>query len=515
MEKKKRIPVGTWIISALSILAVAGSLLYASSNTAKATRSINLANRYLAALDYENASIAYSEALEFDPENLEALRGLMKSTYAEGDYKTLSRTLKTFAGLVDKDNLSVSDELLILSMTQNSAEAFDDPADYQKFVEDIIKKTDSEDLQEIVSEGNISTATDLLLQGKYQEAYELIKDLLDDPDSALSDEFKKDFLVKVSELAWSNSDYETAFECLKKASELFPDDPAIKEYLALVTEDYIQYLIDNQEYDKAKDTIDWIKEATGDDSYSDMIVEIDDMEYVDEKLQNIIEMLNKAFDNDDIDSIQTIMGSEEFYSYTSEIKDILFSDSLKGTKRKDGHGTAIYMVDGKPYVYYGDYKNGKREGTGLWYTSSDVEGLLKYSLTWENDLPNGEGQLDQYVTFTMYGPGGEEQGKETKQTTSTFTTRNGVCVGTYTTYIDGYTVNWNLENGYAPQIMPENYPDYIKDFMTYPQILSAYIYNVFGTSYWWTWEPNRWTVNGLGVLTDDLGYTEEGIDIIL
>jgi len=84
-----------------------------------------------------------------------------------------------------------------------------------------------------------------------------------------------------------------------------------------------------------------------------------------------------------------LSGSNDFYYYGAK-------DS-KGNP--NGYGLAVYSDN---TYYYGEWKNGKRHGKGMWWkifpdktgTVNGVPGVMAHSYngTWANDYPNGEGQ---------------------------------------------------------------------------------------------------------------------------
>lgn len=503
MKTKNKLPIGSFILFGIAVIATAASLIYASGNNASAVRQVNLANRYLAALDYENAGLCYSEALRLDSKNLEAMKGLMITSNELGKTAQLQKTILNYAKTVGKTELSIADEAFLESMVRNVETSFDSKEEYDDFVNKVYKSTKLDNVAEILSGNKLLEAKNLLSEGDYKASLKAMEEFLKSGDKdSLSEEDMKKYYTKVAELAWKNNDFVNAFECIKKVYETDPSDSDVKKYLSIVGEDYIEYCKNNQDYDKAREVIKLLEKSETDPSFADMSKEIASMETLDGKLQTIIENLNSAFKKDDINEITNIMAGPTFISDTKGISNVLYCKSLKESPELTGFGTAIYMVDGIPYVYYGSFTEGKRNGNGLWYTTSNIQGLKKYNLSWLNDLPNGTGQCDEYTNMDYYAEGGVYLRTEVVHTVSNFNANNGILNGTYTKTVDSGTATWNLENGYAPKIMPGDYPEYLTRFMATPATLSAYIYSPFSNSYWWYWTPEQWRVDGLGNLSN-------------
>ena len=75
VTKNNRFPVWIIIVAALVIIAAtAGGIAIASANrpARKVARQLELARKYVAKLNYEQAIIAYKAAIEIDPKNADA-----------------------------------------------------------------------------------------------------------------------------------------------------------------------------------------------------------------------------------------------------------------------------------------------------------------------------------------------------------------------------------------------------------------------------------------------------------
>ena len=84
MKEKKLVILITAIISVL-VVAIAITSVFLLSSSAQYTRSIKEAENLVEEGDYENAVLAYQEAIEKDPENVSAYLGLAEIYEMNGD----------------------------------------------------------------------------------------------------------------------------------------------------------------------------------------------------------------------------------------------------------------------------------------------------------------------------------------------------------------------------------------------------------------------------------------------
>ncbi len=112
---KKRFPV--WIpiaiVVAIVIVIVAGVTIYSNSPSQRFKEQISLGERYLSDLKYDEAISAFTAALEIDPKNKEAKKGLTQSSLElakelieDGNTKEARRILKDAYDLTDDQKLA-------------------------------------------------------------------------------------------------------------------------------------------------------------------------------------------------------------------------------------------------------------------------------------------------------------------------------------------------------------------------------------------------------------------------
>lgn len=215
----------------------------------------------------------------------------------------------------------------------------------------------------------------------------------------------------------------------------------------------------------------------------------------DKKLQDAAEKLNreaeklrryhktmkaaiKAIKKDDakaLDKLQTSEEGKELARLAEEEGSCLYLPD-GGTS---GTGIGLYVFDDCDcrQWYYGDYKDGKREGSGIWYyVSSHTENgkLYKevYDGQWSKDKPNGSGH--QFIAL-----GGKVD------TEQKFKVKNGLFYGTYKikeTLEDGTVVTgtYKLKKGKYVTISDEELTANNFEVPDKPHLPIAFLYNEAG-----------------------------------
>ena len=475
-----------------------------------AASMISEGNRYLNELEYTQSVAQYEMALEIEPKNVAAIQGIVEAAYQAGDYDKAEEYIRYYWETAAQDEEFYQENREdMLKMTRGAGQFFEETGDYADFLMEMQGNMGKDDFYRLASE----TISALAAQGDYDKAGELAQTVYESTGS----EGDRDILIKLYELsaeqAWREHDYDRALALLEKAMGYDGENGRLKDELQKVAEDYIIVCINSQQYDKAEELIGRVQGLNGNENLSGYTEDIARMREVDDTLQELIDELNAAFDADDITAIETLMNSEEFEDSAEEIRSVLYSSALCQGEKPQGQGTAIYIIDGTPYVYYGDYQDGKRQGSGRWYYSSGEGYLAKYTLDWENDLPNGAGKLDSYGTLTTYNEYGEKIGEHSTKDDESFSCVNGVMEGDYIEHSDvldedgySYDMTTTLANGYAAPLKDGEYPSEIDRYNNGQKIVAYTIverydpyWEVYYESHVWkVYSTGQWTVSGFG-----------------
>ena len=108
------------------------------------------------------------------------------------------------------------------------------------------------------------------------------------------------------------------------------------------------------------------------------------------------------WDNYQLDAVADLIRLDRVRTITDALgksNDYYYYGGTDSNGRPDGKGLAVYAYD---TYYFGEWNDGKREGTGMWirlFANGDgvVNGIRgvkehQYNGSWYNDLPNGPGQ---------------------------------------------------------------------------------------------------------------------------
>ncbi len=97
-----------WIVAAVAVIAIALVVVLVvfvpkSAKAKKLEEQLNLGDKYLSELQYEQAVAAYLEAIEIDPKNVDAYLGLADAYIAQGDYDKAIEVLEEAVDELDGD----------------------------------------------------------------------------------------------------------------------------------------------------------------------------------------------------------------------------------------------------------------------------------------------------------------------------------------------------------------------------------------------------------------------------
>jgi len=380
------------IIAGIAALVIAGGIWgYSQTPGQRLNSCLSLGNRYLNEVDYEQAVTEFSKALEIEPRNEEALKGILEVAARTNDQELFQNTFQSLLEVYQGDDSLSEEEWATLVQMALAAEQYYSETSYMELIQEIM--TDTE-------------------------------------DPALKQRYM-DILNEEADREWKQNNYEAVLDKLEEAYGMDPENEQIKEELIRVVKAYVDQCRKNQQYEKGMEKIEWLRNLLGD---PELLKEQEDsltaMQETDSRIQEVVNQLNVCFENDDVDGIMSLMGSEEWKSQTAAVYKVFYSQNLLETSEITGKGTGIYNYYDTIYVYYGNYVNGVRQGQGLWYSYNDMYNSLdKYDLNWENGVPQGHAESDRYTTLTTRGYGGVVLGESKMHQKESFEVVNGIYDG--------------------------------------------------------------------------------------
>jgi len=235
-------------------------------------------------------------------------------------------------------------------------------------------------------ERQIKLAYKLLEKGSYEEAILAF-------DKAIEIDSKRDkAYIGKADVYVSRCDENTLAD-IKAILDIaynqhYNDDAIVEAIIRLADE-----LMDKQHGDWAVELLNYGYELTKDERIKKHKTDL-----FDDFAEGFLSDLYKMFESGDKESVRAEIQSDKYLNFVKSVdntdyKHIYFP---KKNNSQTGKGIALYYVDnanfGKVFVYYGDFVNGVRSGTGTWAGASGIQ-YYWFEGQWNNDSPNGEGQL--------------------------------------------------------------------------------------------------------------------------
>lgn len=233
------------------------------------------------------------------------------------------------------------------------------------------------------------------------------------------------------------------------------------------------------EYTKAQKAMEQALEQTPEDE--ELLAAAEELNRKAEEMEGYnktMEAARKAIEADDAAALDKLQESPEGQALVKMAKEtgtyIYFPEG-----GDSGTGIGFYTFDGCDcdQWYYGDYKEGKREGNGIWYYASshtEDKSLYKevYTGQWSGDAPNGKGH--QLVALG-----------DTVDTDQDFDVENGLFYGTYKikdTLEDGTKVSgkYKLKAGKYVTISDEELKENNFEVPDQPHLAIAFLYDKEG-----------------------------------
>ena len=228
-NKKDRKGKGKFLLVGMAAaILLAGGSVYAYSQTPeqRVNSSISLGNKYLNEMDYEQAAVAFDQALEIEPRNREALLGIMEASVRLGDNEGFQNAFESYLNICCEDDTISEEDWRVLTQMALAAEKYYGETEYKEILQTLIDETQDD---------------------KLKNRYVAI--LNEEADSA-----------------WKTRDYEEVIARLEEAYRLDPSNEQIVNELIKIVEEYAEYCRKNQQYDDGLDCIARIRELLGDDT---------------------------------------------------------------------------------------------------------------------------------------------------------------------------------------------------------------------------------------------------------
>ncbi len=216
-------------------------------------------------------------------------------------------------------------------------------------------------------------------------------------------------------------DYEAAVLAFGKAIEI---DPRQAESYRKMAEAYVGL----GDYENAILTLEKGYEFTGEESLNEWKVQLEEEKAERDKREAFLKFIYETCQGSDEDSLFEIMVSDEYKQFIREN----MQENKLPVFYPENQGQAMGIYEGG--VYWGELKDGIRQGKGSWYTRAGNHGYISNTKTrftgrWEDDYPNGPGE--QVSTCWNASPF-QAEGEEYQVKSGNY--RDGYADGEFTEY---------------------------------------------------------------------------------
>lgn len=478
--KKKRtllpIVIGAVIVV---ILALAGAGIYAYNTPAhKLERLLDLGERYLSELDYAQAVVAFTDALEIDPANIRAYAGGIEAYAGTGDaqalqtfYEEAIETVREMEPAQTEENLTYLVDIFVRAEDVYAE-------DTQKAVDTLKLGYELTDGEESVGESLVSSygtlADEIRETGDRTRELEIYEEILSlFPDNEQAKGNRKDCVQGYLDELVAGGYLDELQQLIEKYQDLIPE---IDFNL------YTETLTQLREQEAAKETLMQNVYALMEAGEYVAMTEIDGSE----EAETIVEWLEGEpliFAPSGYTADYTGLGAG-LYPYKSDS-----GEETEETEETEGTGSEYGY-----YFYYGDYVNGIRQGHGIEFISSDYY-YSCYDGEWQNDAPNGQGTVTMLRRQQL-----DEAFGDYYIVTENVTVKDGLYDGLITkvlqdTYNTGlsFTGTYTAVNGHVSDVW-DQYPQYQQtlaqshvDQIIYVVMENRDVYDDWNYNIWWSY----------------------------
>ena len=402
-EYKKEVNIDNrWlnIAGLVALLFLVAAVIIYLMPSKRVARLITKADELYAEADYENAGKAFEKALMIDALNPAAAKGFVSAAMAEDkqaaadDFRKVLNGVETIKARNGELKIKEEDVPGWVDVFLLSPEIFNAREDAEILAEGYELLGKPAEMKPALANAYFEWG-EVVMNTNYNEA-------VDSFDKALSfSDYAETYQTKIGghvdemvETLKSGDKFEKAYEVLKHYENLFGDDYESKRQSIAAAEELYEtkiallsdvYDAMSPYYEKVKGT-DVKKLVKEDTPIFGLIAE------------NWEKML--MLDGSENANALAFSFTEDSFNYAKEG----FSNSFTGVGcGLYTYGDKFQLEDGSYgiayYFYFGEYKDGKRNGYGITFVKADVSSYLAFEGEWKDDEPNGFGisyECDMY-----------------------------------------------------------------------------------------------------------------------
>ena len=398
-KKKGKLLIGG--IAAAAGIIVLTAVIWYNLPKQRFDRQMTIGSRYLDNMDYEDAVLAFTTALEILPKE-ESATGQLESAYvawgdsysSEGDYENAVNTLgKAKAQLPESTAFEEPLEQTYVAW----ADSYSASGDYASAVSTLGKAKaqlpESAALEEPLVQIYVAWADSCSASGDYASAVNALgqgKEQL--PESTAFEDPLAQAYVDWGNSSAKSGDYKKATDILKEGLGATGENSKVRKVLTNTYLKWTESLVESGDLEGAKKVIGEAADVVPSDDVTKEQTDVNDRIQEREILKEAGE-IQEVTDTTSVDDVaKAADGVTKFL--TNRMDDLIrICDDHDGTYADPKNGFGVYNIRGQYYLYLGEFNGNARQGHALWlqfYRNTDnVPEFVRFDGEWEHDLPNG------------------------------------------------------------------------------------------------------------------------------
>ena len=332
------------------------------------------------------------------------------------------------------------------------------------------------------------TVTALINDGNTEEALEYLSRLHEKyPSREDITDLLRRLAIETAEKRWSGQDHGSALTLLFEVENMMSGDEIIRNELLKIADSAVTEYAATQRYTDAFDVVYKCSRLFGTDVLNERRADIARIKEDDRLLQAYMAGLIKALKDKDDQKIKEILDDKEFRKAVNNIPECVYENALLDSKLS-GTGMALYNFNGSPFVYYGSYADGQRNGEAEWLFIDGNDELCIYRLNFENDLPEGNVECFRKDTLSVYDNKGRKIESFEVTVSENFAVKGGIADGKCTASVSGnksfFVCEKNYKDGYLEPVDENDLPEGLDKYMDHPMPLAGWTEAELYDSYW-------------------------------
>ena len=358
------------IIGAIAavVIALAAGLGIYNLPSNRLARQLELGNKYLEEQKYEEAVVAFEQAIEIDDRCMQAYAGgieaYLNTDDKEGMEEFYNSALDVIVELEDDFIEENMDDIVDIYLY--AGDVYDDPEKVAVILEKAIEVTD----------------------GNPQIEDELIEEY-----------------IELAEKYTSEGAYDKALNCYDRLLELAGENEQVLTGLEKCLKQYIDVLMKEKKYDEIRQLAEKYGNIVKNLDFQAILAQIEELERIEAENRAFMQKVYELMAAQDYDAMHTVDGSEEAEVFVERMEGENYIYIPEDAAGKNGTGAGVYKFgEGGYYFFYGQYKDGKRVDNGVSFCNQSGGGYELFTGVWANDAPNGQGEVIRtYDTFENSG----------------------------------------------------------------------------------------------------------------